>query len=157
MDGEARHRVLEQFTYGVYAVTARDPAGRTAAFTASWVTQCSFQPPMVAVAVENGTDPMAALQPGATFAVNVLAAGQEEVARTLARRDDPQKAGRVAYGQGSTGCPVLRDALGWVECRVTGSTPTGDHTLFLGEVLDAGAGGSGRPLTAAESGLRYAG
>jgi flavin reductase (DIM6/NTAB) family NADH-FMN oxidoreductase RutF len=38
----------------------------------------------------------------------------------------------------TSGVPVLADALGWVECRVVATLPSGDHTLVLGEVLEAG-------------------
>ncbi|PYP45581.1 MAG: diguanylate cyclase, partial [Gemmatimonadetes bacterium] len=60
-------------------------------------------------------------------------------------------------GPGS-GAPVLADALAWVECRVVATLPSGDHTLVLGEVVEAGVEHEGaRPLTLQESGLTYTG
>lgn len=159
MNDAATHQALEKFTYGVYAVTVHGSGDRVTGFTASWVMQCSFQPPLVAVAVENGSVPLEFLEQGRHFAVNVLGPGQEEIARTLAHRtsEDPEKIRQVDYTVGSSGCPILKGALAWVECRVTGTVSSGDHTLFIGEVTGAGAGREGRPLVAAESGFSYAG
>jgi flavin reductase (DIM6/NTAB) family NADH-FMN oxidoreductase RutF len=51
---------------------------------------------------------------------------------------------------------VLAEALGWAECRVVATLPSGDHTLVLGEVVEAGVEHEGkRPLTLQESGLKY--
>jgi len=56
-----------------------------------------------------------------------------------------------------SGAPILTDALGWVECRVVATLPAGDHTLVLGEVIEAGVEHDGHPLTLAEAGFKYSG
>jgi flavin reductase (DIM6/NTAB) family NADH-FMN oxidoreductase RutF len=57
-----------------------------------------------------------------------------------------------------SGVPVLADALGWLECRVVATLPSGDHTLVLGEVLEAGVEHeAAKPLTLEMAGLKYSG
>ena len=53
--------------------------------------------------------------------------------------------------------PVLDAALAWVECRVQGSLPAGDHVLFVAEVVEVGQNREGTPLTLKEAGFKYAG
>ena len=53
---------------------------------------------------------------------------------------------------------AVGNGIGWVECRVVATLPSGDHTLVLGEVVEAGVEHEGaRPLTLQESGLTYTG
>jgi flavin reductase (DIM6/NTAB) family NADH-FMN oxidoreductase RutF len=52
---------------------------------------------------------------------------------------------------------VLAAALGWVECRVQSSTPSGDHILFVAEVVGAGQNREGTALTLKEAGFKYSG
>ena len=56
-----------------------------------------------------------------------------------------------------SGTPVLVDGLGWVECRVVATLPSGDHTLVLGQVIAAGIEHEGEPLTLQEAGFKYSG
>jgi flavin reductase (DIM6/NTAB) family NADH-FMN oxidoreductase RutF len=56
-----------------------------------------------------------------------------------------------------TGCPVLDDALAYVECRTHDFVPAGDHTLVIGEVLDGAVLREGEPLTQRILGWSYAG
>ena len=158
LDPVARKAVLRQFTYGLYAVTVAH-AGAVNAFTANWLTQVSFDPPLVAVSVENAGQSIDLLRASGVFAVNVLDADARELAGRLGKRSRnvPPKLATLPYRLGTTGCPVLLDALGVVECRVTGSLPAGDSTLFLAEVVRAEVLREGRPLTMAEAGFRHSG
>jgi len=57
-----------------------------------------------------------------------------------------------------SGAPILAEALGWIECRVVATLPAGDHTLVLGEVLEAGVEhDGGQALTLQEAGFKYSG
>ncbi len=63
-----------------------------------------------------------------------------------------------AWEPGSTGAPLLsEEALAAVECRVVGQIPSGDHVLYVAEVVDAHFWREGTPLTMAEAGFRYSG
>lgn len=151
--------MLRQLTYGLYAVTVCHGA-EVNAFTANWLTQVSFEPPMLAVSVENDSHSIALIDASGVFAVNVYAEGQRELAgrlgKSLARA--PEKLAGVAYRTGPTGCPILLDALGALECRVTGRLPAGDSTVFVAEVVGAELPRTdGVPLTMQAAGFRHSG
>src|SRR6266568_4477657 len=80
MDDAAKKTVLRHFPYGLYALTVRHD-GEEHGMTANWVTQASFEPPMVAVAVENTSKTIAMIRDAHHFAVNLLQQGQRELAR----------------------------------------------------------------------------
>lgn len=158
MDEAAKKTVLRMFRYVLCAVTAPGPDGGHG-FTANWMAQAAFEPPMLSITVETDSKALALIRAAGVFAVNVYAAGQRELAGQLGRRSrtNPDKFQGVATETGVTGCPLLLDALGWVECRVAGELPAGDHVLFLGEVVEAGVRREGEPLTMQEAGFRYYG
>jgi flavin reductase (DIM6/NTAB) family NADH-FMN oxidoreductase RutF len=160
MDTDAKQTVLRHFPYGLYAVTVAHD-GQEHGMTANWVTQAAFEPPMVAVAVENGSRTIDMIRDARHFAVNVLQEGQRELAAKLGRTSGqaPQKLKGIKTKLGPAGgAPLLVDALGWVECRVVATLPAGDHTLVLGEVEAAGVEhADGRALTLQETGFHYSG
>jgi flavin reductase (DIM6/NTAB) family NADH-FMN oxidoreductase RutF len=157
MDEAAKKTVLRLFSYGLYAVTAQDENGANA-FTANWLTQVSFEPPMVAVAIEHDARSLGMIQRSGRFGVNLLAGGQRELAGNLGRSSqrNPNKLADVAYRLVED-VPVLEDALGFLVCRVRSSQSAGDHTLVVGEVVEAGVLREGENLTLRETGFRYAG
>ena len=158
MDEAAQQTVLRHFPYGLFALTVRHE-GEEQGMTANWVTQTSFVPPMLVVAVENTSKTIGMVRDARHFAVNLLQQGQRELAEKLARPSAtaPQKLkGIKTKPAPRSGAPVLVEALGWLECRVVATLPSGDHTIVLGEVIEAGVEhGGGRPLTLAEAGVQY--
>lgn len=160
MNEAAKKTVLRSFPYGLYAITVAH-GGNEHGMTANWVTQAAFEPPMVAVAVENTSKTIGMIRDAHHFGVNVLQAGQRELAGKLGRSSEqaPQKLkGVKTKPAGVAGTPVLADALGWVECRLVATLPSGDHTLVLGEVVDAGLEHEGaQALTLQEAGFKYSG
>ncbi len=57
----------------------------------------------------------------------------------------------------ATSSPILEAALAWVECRVTGKVASGDHTVYVAQVVEAGVQREGAPLTMAETGFKHSG
>lgn len=158
MDEAAKKTVLRMFTYGLHAVSVRDGDGVNA-FTANWIAQASFEPPMVMVAVENDGRSIAMMRASGVFAVNVFESGQREFAGHFGRRSKthPDKMAGIAHDTGVTGAPLLIDALGHLECEIRAEAPAGDHTVFIGEVVAASVRREGTPLSMAETGFRYYG
>ena len=158
MDEAAKKTVLRKFTYGLHAIAVRH-GDRANAFTANWITQVSFEPPMVAVAVENGGASLELLQASGRFVVSVFASGQRELAGHFGRASarNPDKLSGAPHHPSPSGIPILDDALGWLECEIRGSLPSGDHTVFVAEVVEAGVLRDGEPLTMQETGFRYYG
>lgn len=158
MDDDARQAALRAFTYGLVVVGAR-AGDEINGMTANWVTQVSFEPPLVAVAVEKQAHTHSLISQGRCFSINILASGQKAIAArfTQPQRRAGDKLGSHAVRLGVTGCPLLIDALGYADCEVVSAVDTGDHTLFIGRVVAAGLHRDGRPLTLAETGWHYGG
>jgi flavin reductase (DIM6/NTAB) family NADH-FMN oxidoreductase RutF len=160
MDAAAKKTVLSRFPYGLYAVTVH-AGGAEHGMTANWVTQASFEPPMVAVAIENTSKTIGMIRDARHFAVTVLPADQRELAAKLGRSSAtvPQKLkGIKTKPAPASGTPVLADGLGWLDCRLVATLPAGDHTLVLGEVLEAGIEqADAQPLTLQSAGFSYSG
>lgn len=158
VDANLKKQVLRTFTYGLYAVSCAD-AGEVNAFTANWLTQVSFEPPLLAVSVENDSKSLPMILQSKKFTVNVYKTGGRELAGQLGKSQlkQPEKMADVAYEIGENGCPILRDALAWVACEVRHTAPAGDSTLLVAEVVNVGMIGEGKPLTMAEAGFRHAG
>jgi flavin reductase (DIM6/NTAB) family NADH-FMN oxidoreductase RutF len=158
MDPAVKKQALRQFTYGLYAVTCVE-GEEVNAFTANWLTQISFDPPLLAVSVENASKSLPMIQRSRKFAVNVLRTGQRELAGTLGKSalKHPEKLTGIVYDTHGDGYIVLQEALAWVGCSVQQTTPAGDSTLIIAEIVDAGVVAEGQPLTMNEAGFRHAG
>ncbi|MEZ5851267.1 MAG: flavin reductase family protein [Hyphomicrobiaceae bacterium] len=146
MNQDAKKSVLRMIPYGIYVLTADDGNGNIAAATVNWVTQSAFAPPLVVVGVKVGSGALEALKTSRVFALNMLGKDQKSLAFTFFRPADVSE-GRISgqpYHQGTTGAPLLTDAPGAVECRVSSIVEQGDHHIVVGEVVEAHLS---RPLT----------
>ena len=158
MDPNLKKQVLRTFTYGLFAVACANE-GEVNIFTANWLTQVSFDPPMVAVSVENISKSLPMILRSRKYTINVLRSGDRELAGKLGKSalQHPDKLVNITFHLGLNGCPILDDALAWVACEVRNTVEAGDSTLIIAEVIDVGMLGEGQPLTMAESGFRHAG
>jgi flavin reductase (DIM6/NTAB) family NADH-FMN oxidoreductase RutF len=159
MDNALKKTVLRMFTYGLYAVTAAHGAD-ISMMTANWLTQCSFEPPLLVLAVESDSHSRQVIESGGALALNLYETGQRDLAGSLGRTfaKHPEKIDEAAWKPGPlTGSPLLDSALAWVECKVVSSMPAGDHILFVAEVVEVGLNREGVLLTLKETGFKYAG
>ncbi|HSP98457.1 MAG TPA: flavin reductase family protein [Candidatus Dormibacteraeota bacterium] len=149
MDANAKKTALRMIPYGLYVLTAEDGDGTVAAATVNWVTQASFQPPLVAVGVKADSGVHAVIKSAGAFALNVLGKGQQTAAFAFFKPTvrDGDRINGEAYRRGSTGAPILASVPAFVECRLASTVEMGDHSIFVGEVVDAGVAAeiSGRP------------
>jgi flavin reductase (DIM6/NTAB) family NADH-FMN oxidoreductase RutF len=159
MDEATRKQVLRLFTYGLYALTARE-GDAASAMTVNWATQVSFDPPLVAVSIERESRTGAMALRTGQCALCVFSAEQRELAGLLGRHSAkvPEKFAGVAWEPAPvTGCPILAGTLGTIECRITSQMEAGDSVLAIAEVIAAHATGDGEPLTMRAAGFRHAG
>ncbi|ADG06853.1 flavin reductase family protein [Kyrpidia tusciae] len=158
MDEQAKKTALRGITYGLYVIGTK-VGDDVNAFTANWVTQTSFSPPLVVVAAKKGTTSCDGIKSSGVFSVNVLETGQKDLAfaffKPVSRVGN--KFGDIEFYTEQTGSPILRDALSWFECKVVDVNERGDHTIFVGEVVNAGVHRQGDPMTLRETGLNYGG
>jgi flavin reductase (DIM6/NTAB) family NADH-FMN oxidoreductase RutF len=149
MEPNARKTALRMIPYGLYVLTAESGDGRVAAATVNWVTQTAFEPPLVAVGVKADSNAHAIIKETESFALNVLGKGQQSLAFAFFKsveRDGNSIAGEP-FEPGKSGSPILSSAAAFVDCSLVDTVERGDHSLFVGEVIDAGTLGdpSGRP------------
>ena len=117
MDLNLKKRVLRTFTYGLYAVSCAE-GDEVNIFTANWLTQVSFDPPLLAVSVENASKSLPMILRSRKFMVNVLRSGGRELAGKLGKSafQHPDKLAGVGYDIGANGCPVLPAAQPKTAC-----------------------------------------
>jgi flavorubredoxin/flavin reductase (DIM6/NTAB) family NADH-FMN oxidoreductase RutF len=117
------------------------------AMVASWVSQASFSPPGLTVAVAKDRAVEALLHVGDVFALNVLAAGRETGPMKQFLQPFAPGADRfagLALESSPADQPLLPEALAWLECNVKQRMECGDHWLLYAQVqagglLDAGS------------------
>ena len=158
MDQYLKKQVLRTLTYGLYAVSCANE-GEVNIFTANWLTQVSFDPPLLALSVENISKSLPMILRSRKCTVNVLRSGDRELAGKLGKSalQHPDKLVNISFHPGLNGCPILDDALAWVACEVRNIVEAGDSTVIIAEVIDVGLLAEGLPLTMAEAGFRHAG
>jgi flavin reductase (DIM6/NTAB) family NADH-FMN oxidoreductase RutF len=140
MDANAKKTTLRMIPYGLFVLTAAHPDGRVAAATINWVTQASFEPPLIAVGVKADSHDHALIKETKSFALNVLGKGQQALAFTFFKPAERQ--GQTISGEpfraGSTGSPILTNTPAYVECTLEATVEKGDHSIFVGKVVDVG-------------------
>ena len=139
MNADAKKTVLRMIPYGIYVLTADDGKGNISAATVNWVTQTAFAPPLVVAGVKADSGAYQTIKAAKTFALNMLGKDQKALAFTFFRPADVSdgKISGQAYRKGATGAPLLIDAPGAVECKVTSIVEQGDHHIVVGEVIEA--------------------
>ena len=112
------------------------PTGTTVSAFAS----LSVDPPMVFFALDNRGGMIDRVRAAGRIGVNILAAGQDEVALRFARRDLPDRFAGLAW-RDDRGLPRIDGAVAWLRCEQLQLVPGGDHTVILGHVDDAATEG----------------
>ncbi|HEV2945727.1 MAG TPA: flavin reductase family protein [Gemmataceae bacterium] len=150
MDADPHKQLLAalgRIASGMFVITARRGDAETG-MLASWVQQCSFDPPQISVALKKGREIANWLPEGAAFIVNIL--------------DDTETDMIIHFGRGFSGQepafadveierldgspPILKDALAYLDCRVAGRHATGDHELIIGRIIAGRLLDEGHPM-----------
>lgn len=150
-------QALGRLPTGLYVVTALS-GGSPIGFVGSFVMQMGLEPPVVAVAVGKDRAHLAAIRASGRFGVSILGHGSKDLMGRFFRKHEPGSGpfDGLALEHGAGGTPLLADALAWLECRVTGEHPTGDHVVVFGEVTDGRLCREGEPAThVRKNGLGY--
>lgn len=136
-DGEASlAAALGRIPSGLFILTARHGSHETG-MLASWVQQCSFEPPLVSVAVNRERYLIDWLKPGSAFAVNVLGEGQKELLKHFSKGFPPEVPAFTGLHVLRTdeGATALKDAHAYLVCEVEARVDAGDHVLVIGKVI----------------------
>jgi 3-hydroxy-9,10-secoandrosta-1,3,5(10)-triene-9,17-dione monooxygenase reductase component len=139
---------IGRFPTGVAIVTSIGPDG-PAGMTTNAVTSLSLHPLALIVCFETSSRTLEVVRASRRFAVNVLRAGDEELAGVFAsKRVGPEKFEALTEHRWTEhhGVPVLDRALAWVACELSELLRRGDHEVGIGEVVGTGASAEGEPL-----------
>ena len=156
---QTRSEILKTIPYGFYITGVVGADGEANGFTTCWVSQVSFEPQQVVVAVRRDQRTHELMEQGGVFSLNFLDTGQEDLALRFTRPLEPENGavGGAAYTSGETGVPLFEDAFAHLECRVVGKMEAGDHTVFLGEVAAATLRRPADILTDLDTPMEYGG
>ncbi len=144
---ELFRKVLSQFATGVTIVTTRH-RDEIHGLTANSFCSVSLAPPLVLVCIDKEAHSHDLIRHSGNFAVNILTAAQESLARRFASNNlsAAERFAGIKYHIEMTGAPILEESLGWLDCRLFAAYAGGDHTIFVGEVLALGERPASAPL-----------
>jgi flavin reductase (DIM6/NTAB) family NADH-FMN oxidoreductase RutF len=139
-------KALGTMTYGIYGLTSfyKDDIN---GMIASWVSQVSYEPLLILVAVHQNRFSHRLIKQSNCFALHALTRAQSDFLQRFKGSGSKQKFSGIQWRRGITGCPVLSDCLAYFECEVKAEYTPGNHTLFIGEVLAAQVVTPGDPLS----------
>ncbi|MEO8496604.1 MAG: flavin reductase family protein [Planctomycetota bacterium] len=143
-DPKEQRRILGKFATGV-TVASTKVGDETWGMTANAVTSLSLDPPLVILCVQKDAHSRDKFEEGGCFALNILSAQQQELSDRFAFKG-PKDFSGLETTTAETGAPILKDALGWVDCKLKEILPGGDHDIFIGEIVAGGASDEGAPL-----------
>jgi flavin reductase (DIM6/NTAB) family NADH-FMN oxidoreductase RutF len=155
IDSDLFRQVMSQFATGITIVTTR--AGEEIhGLTANSFCSVSLEPPLVLVCVDKNAYSHDLIAAGRNFAVNILKASQETLARRFAANNltANERFAEIQFHTEVTGAPILPESLGWLDCRLFAAYPGGDHTIYVGEVLALGRNEENAPLLYFHSGYQ---
>lgn len=144
LDSKEQRRILGKFATGV-TVASTKVGDETWGMTANAVTSLSLDPPLVILCIQKEGKSCEKFENGGCFALSILSAEQQELSDRFAYKGPKDFSGLETIAA-ETGAPILKDALGWVDCRLKEILPGGDHDIFVGEIVAGGASEDGEPL-----------
>ncbi|HJQ35771.1 MAG TPA: flavin reductase family protein [Thermoanaerobaculia bacterium] len=127
---------MSQFASGVTVVTTEHD-GEQYGMTVASFASLSLHPPLVLVCIEKSVRSHDAIAAAGKFGVSILSREQAEISGRFASKKVDDKFAGVAVVEGELGLPLIDGAICALSCRVHEQLPGGDHTIFVGEVLDA--------------------
>ncbi len=139
MNLDAKKTTLRMIPYGIYVLTAKAGAGTVAAATINWVTQTSYAPPLLVVGLKADSGAYALVKATGIFTLNMLGKDAKGLAFTFFKPAvliDGKLSGQE-FHDGANGLPILKAALGAIECKVKHIIEDGDHHVVVGEVTQA--------------------
>jgi len=137
---------LSRMVHGIYVLTA-SYQDEINGMIASWVSQVSYEPPLIMVAVHPNRYSHRLIEKGCAFALHIISRERKDLLKLFKGPDPAAKFASLRWTRGITGSPLLEDSLALLDCKVMTSLNPGNHTVFIGEVVDARILSPGRPLS----------
>ncbi|MCU1460674.1 MAG: hypothetical protein JWO37_749 [Acidimicrobiales bacterium] len=132
-----RRRVLWSMPSGLYVVGSRAGERRNL-MTMNWATQVSFDPKLLAIAVEREALTHQLVHDGGSFTLCLIDREDRAIVRKFTKPVEVDEGASTMNGfpfhDAPSGAPVLDQAVAWLDCRVVQEAPVGGHTVFFGEI-----------------------
>jgi flavin reductase (DIM6/NTAB) family NADH-FMN oxidoreductase RutF len=147
LDVAGYRKLIGHFATGVTVITTAND-GLLHGMTANAITSVSLDPLLLLVCVDRAAHAYEQLQQSRRFGVNILAEEQRDLSTLFATKGEPERGAMrgAAFHPSERGLPVLDGSLAYLECDVTDQFEAGDHTVFIGAVLDGGVLRDAPPL-----------
>jgi len=137
-----RRRLLWKMPSGLYIVGSTDGGERRNGMTLNWTTQLGFDPKLLGIGVEREAFTHELIAAGGVFSLNVVDREDRQIVRKFTKPVEVDLAAKTLNGfpfrDGTTGAPILDQAVAYLDCEVRQTVDVQGHTVFLGEVVDAG-------------------
>jgi flavin reductase (DIM6/NTAB) family NADH-FMN oxidoreductase RutF len=137
-----RRRLLWKMPSGLYVVGSTDGGSRRNGMTTNWVTQISFDPKWIGIGVESTAFTHELIEAGGVFAVCLVDREDRAIVRKFTKPVDVDLDGKTLNGfpyvERVTGAPILAQSVAYLDCAVRERVVAGNHTFFVGEVVDCG-------------------
>ena len=130
----ALRNALGAFVTGVKVITTRDRSGRLHGLTVNSFNTVSLEPPLVLWSQSKRAGSYKVFQETREFAVSILAEDQIDVSNRFASPLDDKFDG-IPVDDRFCGLPVIEGSSAWLHCRSFSQFDGGDHTVFVGEIL----------------------
>ena len=159
MDQKAKSDVLKMFTYGMFVLTGKSGEDISAS-TVTWVTQTSFNPPLIGVSLKVDSGPYEVVKETGKFVLHVVPRDGKLLASKFFRRaqiEDDKLNGIPFSIDESTHLPILEEFPAYLICEVREITEIGDHHMVIAEIIDAKIREKAEPILLRDTGWNYGG
>ncbi len=129
-------KVMRHFASAVTVVTGALDTGELFGLTVTAFTSVSLEPPLVLICIRNESTATKLLIESKRFCVNILSEDQQTIAEIFSLSGESGRFRNLDYYIGKGGNPVIRNTIGYIDCKITEVIPLGDHTTFVGEAID---------------------
>jgi len=142
--------------YGIYILTTRQGT-ESRGMIVSWVSQVSYSPPLLMVALRRNRPALPTIQESGAFSLSLLSRDQKPLVENFKEPASPIQSSDLFRPLSQKGPPIIKGACVSWECRLFSQREVGDHVLIIGEVLSTLVNPEREPLTTAEYGKTYIG
>ena len=146
MTGDDWRNILGNMMHGIYLLTTSGEE-EINGMIVSWVSPVSYEPPLIMAAVHPNRYTYHLIEQSGFFALHILYRNQIDLLGRFKRPNPKDKFESIEWNRGQWSCPILKECIGYMECRVRDRYAPGNHTLFIGDVLKARVFSSDEPLS----------
>jgi flavin reductase (DIM6/NTAB) family NADH-FMN oxidoreductase RutF len=159
MNEAAKKTLLRHVPYGLYVIGV-GRGDEANAFTASWLTQISMRPPVIALGIREGSESLRRARAGGCLTVNFFGKDAQDTLLFFIKpvKDEHHRLMQYPFHPAANGAPVLQGAIGHLECEIRHVVGGfGDHALLIAEVTDAALLSDAPPLVMSDTPWHYGG